>query len=101
MYMPMPEALLCISNVNHQAVLCCSIKCRYKIFSPGGREIAGLSSGLNGRGGSNAGKVAGGVIGGLVCLALLSAIIIVCLWFGRKKIAEQKAFRGKQNWLLP
>ena len=65
-----------------------------KIFSPGGREIAGLSSGANGRGGSNAGKVVGGVIGGLVCLTLLSAIIIVCLWFGKKKIAERKAFRG-------
>lgn len=65
-----------------------------KIFSPGGREIGGLSSGFNGRGGSNAGKVAGGVIGGLICLALFSAIVIVCLWFGKKKIAERKAFRG-------
>ena len=79
-----------INNVNFYAAF------KY-IFSPGARGIAGLSSGANG-GGSNAGKVAGGVIGGLVCLALLSAIVIVCLWFGRKKIAEQKAFRGKQNY---
>lgn len=61
-----------------------------------GRGIAGSNSdGANGRGGGDSGKVAGGVIGGLLCLVLLSAIVIVCLWFGRRKIAERQAFKGK------
>ena len=63
-----------------------------EIFCTGGREIG---SGANGRD-SDVGKIVGGVIGGVLCLVLLSAIVIVCLWFGRKKIAERQAFKGTQ-----
>lgn len=65
-------------------------------FSTGDGGIAETSSGTDDRGRSRTGTIVGGVIGGLLSLILLSAIIIVCLWFGRKKVAEQKAFKGKK-----
>ena len=41
------------------------------------------------------GTIVGGVLVGVLCLILLSTIIVVCVWFGRKKVAEQQAFKGK------
>ena len=76
-------------------LLCAAISANMKIFHTGGREMAGTSSRPSGRG-SDVGKIVGGVIGGLLCLMLLSAIVAVCLWFGRKKVAERQAFKGEQ-----